>query len=93
MDNILNGVKNFNQDLTIWQALSDSLDESVLDYCEDLTPEHIESYLSKKELELREKLKDVNKVTEYKLLSNFRTLKELVLRKAIKDRDYKTKTI
>jgi surface protein len=95
MSGILSNTKSFNQDLTIWQALSDSLDSTVLTYCKNLTSDYINSYLSKKELELKEELtktgrlglkKSVDKVTEYKLLSNFRTLKELVLRKTLKNR-------
>jgi surface protein len=82
---IFENTVNFDQDLTIWQALKDNLDITALNYCKELTSECIESYLSKKELELREELtktgclglkKDVDKVTGYQLLSNFKELKD-----------------
>jgi hypothetical protein len=56
MNNMFKEARSFNQDLTIWQALSNDLDYIALNYCKDLTPEYINSYISKKELELREKL-------------------------------------
>jgi surface protein len=59
MECIFEDTKNFNRDLTIWQALNDDLDESVLEHCsdlKDLTSEYINNYLSKRELELREEL-------------------------------------
>jgi surface protein len=89
---IFENAKKFNQDLTIWQAFNNSLDESVflrsaslIKYCENLTPSYIDSYISKKELELREKLtkterlglkKDVDDVKKYRLLSDFKELKD-----------------
>jgi surface protein len=83
MGDILLETKEFNQDLTIWQAFNDSLDESVLKYCEDLTSAYINNYLSKKELELREELtsgvsltKNADKIKQYKLLSNFKAIKD-----------------
>jgi surface protein len=82
----------FNQDLTIWQALSDSLDDTVLTHCKELTSECIESYLSKKGLKLKEQLtktgclglkKDVDKIKQYKLLSNFKAIKDKLERKQV----------
>jgi surface protein len=101
--------KNFNQDLTIWQAYNNDLDDTVflrsaslIKYCTNLTNDYINSYLSKKELELKEELTKTGRlglkkslqntdnfsiqVKQYELLSNFRTLKELVLRKELKDK-------
>jgi quinolinate synthase len=96
--------KNFNQNLTIWQALKDNLDDTVflrsaslIKYCgslKDLSPEYINSYLSKRELELKKQLTKTGRlglkknlqtthtdnssiqVAQYKLLSDFKALKD-----------------
>jgi surface protein len=107
MTSMLFEASNFNQNLTIWQALNDNLGESILNYCEDLTSDYIESYLSKKELELKEELtktgrlglkKDLQnidsssiQVKQYRLLSNFKALKDRL--QAIDPQTINTKAI
>jgi surface protein len=99
MSQLFKDVVNFNQDLTIWQALNDDLDSTVflrsaslIKYCGDLSSDYIDSYLFKKELELKEQLtktgrlglkKDLQnidsssiQVSQYRLLSNFKALKD-----------------
>jgi hypothetical protein len=92
---MFDGTSKFNQDLTIWQALNDDLNKSVLNHCrdlKDLTPEYIESYLSKRGLKLKEQLKDLQTIhtdsfsipiEQYRLLSNFKELKDKLETKLI----------